>query len=204
MKKHSMITYRLHRSVKPSEVLAAMEAIVAKHSLRYAERLLETKVFLFEYEFEGKLHSNREKNAVNAILKRYPILKSFYRQAGDHLLIGNFSDADFSSLGEIDHSIIDDIVKKIPRPYSVNALHLIYSGVSWDESDSDRVKMGCARGEDSHPIGNYVWYERSSYGDEKHSYVYFAAYDEKTESMRKLFLDFAELIPGTYEGTELR
>ena len=202
MKKHSVITYRLHKNVKPSEVLAAMEAIGAKHSLGYAECLFAIKVLVLEYEFEGNLHSNREKNAINTILKRYPMLEPFYRRVGDHLSIGNFTEADFSFMGEIDHGIIGEIVNKVPRPYSVNTLHLIYSGVSWD-GNRDVVKIDYACGEDSHPTGNYVWYERSSYGYEKHSYVYFAADDNKTESMRQLFLDFAELIPGQYEGTEM-
>ena len=54
------------------------------------------------------------------------------------------------------------------------------------------------------PIGNYILYERESYGSEKHSYIHFSADSLKSDRMRELFLEFTKIIPGKYEGTEVK
>ncbi len=91
--------------------------------------------------------------------------------------------------------------KKIPRPYAVNNLELIFSDVAWrDGFESERMSsddFGC-------PRGSYVYYTRSKYGYEKHSYIHFAAVGDEIETMRTVFFEFAKQVPGKYEGTEIK
>ena len=79
MKKYNIITYRLKQNTKPCDVLETLEALFKKHSAFFTECLFRANVLICEYEFDGKLHSNRNRNAVNTLLKRYPELKDCYR-----------------------------------------------------------------------------------------------------------------------------
>lgn len=211
MKKYNIITYRLKQNTKPCDVLETLEALLKKHSAFFTECLFRVDVMICEYEFDGKHHSNKSRNAVNTLLRRYPELKDYYRciqiekdytNFSETVCIDNFSDDDFLYRGEIKYDLIRDIVNKIPKPYGVSDLELIYNGLNFGERDakSEKIKRS-ASGFDA-PVGNYIWYNRSSYGYEKNSIILFAIDDENLENMRKLFFELAEMLPGKYEGTE--
>ena len=51
--KRYCITYKLHKSVKPGNVLAEMESLMQKYSARYQNCLFKAEVLLYEFEFEG-------------------------------------------------------------------------------------------------------------------------------------------------------
>ena len=211
VKKYNVILYRLNRSTTPTAVLEALEALISKHSVHYSECLLNITACICELEHEGKLRSNRNRNAINAILKRHPELKDYYHSTRnqqengyftENIVISNFSFDDFLSNGEIRYDLIRDLVKQIPRPYGVNDLDLIYNGVSFGKKDMESAKIKPSESGFDSPVGNYIWYERSKYGDEKHSHVTFSADDDNLALMRKFFFEFAETVPGKYEGTE--
>ena len=210
-RKYTVINYRLNRKAKPRDVLTALEALIKKHALFYSECLFKVNALIYEFEHEGKLHSNRNKNAIYTILKRYPELKNYYTCTGKgisssgipmEVSIENFSIDEYFCTGKIEHNLICDIIKNVPRPYSVNDLELIYNGVGFGEKNVERAKIRHPEGEFDSPVGNYIYYSRSAYGDERHATVSFAIDDENLDSMRKLFFEFAEIIPGKYEGTE--
>ena len=211
MKKYNIITYRLKPNTKPCDVLETLEALLEKHSAFFSECLFRAGVMICEYEFDGKIHSNRNRNAVNTLLKRYPELKDCYRYIKrekdgtnfrEDVCIDNFSDEDFLCRGEIKYDLIRNIVNKVPKPYGVSDLELIYNGLSFGErnAESEKIKRSASRFDA--PVGNYIWYNRSSYGSEKHSYILFAIDEENLENMRKLFFELAEMLHGKYEGTE--
>lgn len=211
MEKYNVICYRLNRNTNPIVVLEVLEALLKKHSVFYTECLFRINVSICEYEYDGKLHSNRNKNAVNTLLKRYPELEDYYKyireeksrfDISEHVCIGNFSYDNFSCTGEIEYILVRDIVQSVPRPYSVNNLDLIYNGISFGIKDINSAKIRQSENGWDSPVGNYIWYDRSSYGSEKHSYIRFAISEENLDSMRKLFFELAEKLPGKYEGTE--
>ena len=78
---YSVITYRLKRTVKPAEVLDALEALLDRHSMGFGECLFRVQVYLSEFEHEGKLHTNRNRNAIKTLLKRHPELEAFIMRA---------------------------------------------------------------------------------------------------------------------------
>lgn len=207
---YNVITYRLKRTVKPVEVLDALETLLDRHSMGFGECLFRVQVYLCEFEHEGKLHTNRNRNAIKTLLKRHPELEAFHHCSHTETegsivfgseSMGNFSPYDGTWEGMIPYDLIRDIVRQVPRPYSVNELTLIYHGIGREgEPRLDGRMERSSDGERS--VGNYIWYERAHLGDEKHSYIYFSMDLEKAEAMRRLFFDFAEIIPGTYEGTE--
>ena len=210
-RKYTVINYRLNRKAKPRDVLTALEALIKKHALFYSECLFKVNALIYEFEHEGKLHSNRNKNAIHTILKRHSELKDYYgykseEMSSSHIredmFIENFSIDEYFCTGKIEHNLICDIIKNVPRPYSVNDLELIYNGVGFGEKNAERAKIRHPEGEFDSPVGNYIYYSRSAYGDERHATVSFAIDDENLDSMRKLFFEFAEIIPGKYEGTE--
>ena len=212
-KKYNIICYKLNKSVKPADVLGKLEALIEKYSAYYSECLLELGIWICELEHEGKFYSNRDKNAIKTILKWHPELELFYKynceqknvnDVFEEVLITNYSFEDFSCAGEIEYSLIRHILNKIPRPYGVNNLELIYNGISFKTQDNEGAKISHSKSGFDCPVGNYIWYSRSKHGDEKHSYVYFSIDDENLATMRKLFLEFAETISGKYEGTEYR
>lgn len=213
MKKYNIMTYRLNKSVKPSEILTAMESLMQKYSVQYQNCLFKADVSLVEYESDGKVHSNRTKNAILSICKRYSEVVPFFQHIGkdkgegcidEELSISNFSETDYLQRGTIDYSIIHEIVTKIPRPYGVNYLELIFDSVSFAKESKEIGHIKPSTSGFGLPVGNYILYERFSYGSEKHSYIYFSAEDTILNDMKKLFFEFAEKIPGKYEGTEIQ
>lgn len=84
----------------------------------------------------------------------------------------------------------------------MNDLELIYNGISFKMQDNESAKISHSKSGFDCPVGNYIWYSRSKYGDEKHSYVYFSIEGENLDTMKKLFLEFAETTLGKYECTE--
>ena len=211
--KRYCITYKLHKSVKPGNVLAEMESLMQKYSARYQNCLFKAEVLLYEFEFEGKIHSNKTKNAITSICKKHPSIVPFFKHiqnnkgdghVDEKFSISNFSEADHLLTGIIDYSIINEIVTKIPRSYSINDLELIFDGIifSKDTNKYDPIKSISSKMDFS--IGNYISYERSVYGSEHHSYIHFSSNDAGLDDIRRLFYDFAEIIPGKYEGTEIQ
>lgn len=180
------------------------------YTVKCSEHLFDVNISVFEIEHEGKLHSNRNRNAIKTLLKRYPELAAFYREQQkesggmlhEDVSIANFSLSDYTSLGHIAYDRIREVVKGVPRPYGVTDLHLIYSGISFGESDSKSVKITPSKKKFGTPAGSYIAYERTHYGSEMHAYVSFSIGEEHLETMRKLFFEFAERIPGKYDGTE--
>lgn len=209
--KHYVITYRIKRSVKPARILEALEALMEKHSVYYDECLFRVQVSICEFEHEGKLHTNRNRNAIRTLVKQHPELEAFHQYSclpqNQGLVIGkesvgNVSLEDFSRAGIIPYELIRDTVRGVPRPYGVNELALMYRGIDFmgseDRSRHERLLECGSETAD----GNYMYYERSNNGDEKHSFVYFSMEKEDQDALRKLFFEFAEMIPGVYEGTE--
>ena len=78
MKKYNIINYRLKASVKPIDVLRELEQLLKKHNATYLENLLNLEVLFIEIEYSGKLHSNRQRNAILTILKHHPELNAFF------------------------------------------------------------------------------------------------------------------------------
>ena len=205
-----VISYKIKKTVKPAEVLDALETLLDRHSMGFGACLFRVQVYLCELEHEGKLHTNRNRNAVKTLLKQHPELEAFHHVSHaetegsiviGHESVGNFSPCDGAWEGMIPYDLIRDTVRQVPRPYDVNELTLVYYGIGREgEPRLDGRMERSSDGERS--VGNYVWYERSRLGDEKHSYIYFSMESTKAEAMRRLFFDFAEIIPGTYEGTE--
>ncbi len=211
MKKYNIINYRLNKSVKPIDVLRKIERLKQIHDVHYLECFVKLEVSIMEFEHEGKLHSNRNRNAILTILKHYPEFNDFFEHkkhidemglVGERLTIQNFAEETFSLYGNVEYTLIKEIAEKIPRPYSLNYFEVIFSGISFGASSDqiDNVKPS-SNGFDS-PVGNYIMYWRSNYGSEKHSHIHFSVDDDNVESMRSIFFEFAENIGGKYEGTE--
>ena len=211
MKKYNIINYRLKASVKPIDVLRELEQLLKKHNATYLENLLNLEVLIIETEYSGKLHSNRQRNAILTILKHHPELNAFFEEkkqdsedgfTKEVLTIRNYSEQSLLSCGNADFSLIKQIAEKIPKPYSVNRLEIIFNGIGFEKTITQHCVMKPSHSGFDSPVGNYISYSREKYGDEKHSYIQFSANDESLESMRSLFLDFSEAIAGKYEGTE--
>ena len=205
-----VISYKIKKTVKPAEVLDALETLLDRHSMGFGACLFRVQVYLCEFEHEGKLHSNRNRNAVKTLLKRHPELEAFHHCShteteGSIVIgresVGNFSPCDGAWEGMIPYDLIRDTVRQVPRPYGVNELTLVYHGIGGEGEPGHDGRMEMSS-DGERFVGNYVWYERAHHGDEKHSYIYFSMESEKMETMRQLFFDFAKIIPGTYEGTE--
>lgn len=207
---YHVISYKIGKTVKPAEVLDALETLLERHSMGFGECLFRAQVILCAFEHEGKLHTNRNRNAVKTLLKRQPELEAFHHESQTETeegfvmgreSVGNFSPSDGTWEGVVPYDLIRDIVRQVPRPYGVNELTLIYHGIG--REGEPRLDGRMERSSDGEiPVGNYIWYERAHHGDEKHSYIYFSMDSEKAEAMRRLFFDLAEIVPGTYEGTE--
>ncbi len=212
MKEYVVITYRLKKSVNPDLVLQAIEEIMQNRDVHYQNCLFEMSVSIIEYEYEGVFHSNRNKNAILSICKKYPAFEAFFEHikidkgeghTDEDLCLRNFSDEDYSQKGKIEYSVIREVITKIPRPYSVNSLELIFDAIQFTkENYQERIRM--PKNGFGSPVGNYIFYDRSVYGSEKHSYVSFAAEKATADEMRKLFFEFADKVPGKYEGTEIQ
>ncbi|MBR6514420.1 MAG: hypothetical protein IKT46_06275 [Clostridia bacterium] len=210
-KKYNIITYKLTRKINPAEVIDRLDSLIEKYNVFFCDCLMNLLVYIIEFEYEGKLYSNRNRNAVKTILKRHPELEQFYKHTAEDrgggiinetLFIRNFSSEDFACTGEIEYSLISDIAKKVPRPYGVNDLEVVYSGISFDSPDSKSAKI--CQNRHGYAVGNYIGYCRERAGNEKHSYITFSADDENIELMRKLFFEFADTVPGKYIGTVIQ
>ncbi len=206
MNKYIVIEYRLTRKVTPSAVLEALESLFNTQPLFYAECLFEINVGLYELEHEGKLHTNKKRNTVNTLLKRYPELANFYRCTPTEssfieatASISNLSPDDFSCSGDIAYRVIRDIVTNVPRPYAADELSLVFNGIHFDSNDAPGTKIHPAT-DGGAAVGNFIEYFRTSYGSEKHSYVIFAADADKIDHLRQFFFAFAEKVPGKYMG----
>ena len=211
MKKYNIINYRLNKSVKPIDALQELEHLMCKNNANYLECFIKLEVSIVEFEHDGKLHSNRNKNAILTILKRYPVLECFFKHKSfvdedgfvrEYLAIQNFTEDTFALCGKVEYSLIKEIVEKIPRPYNVNDLEIIFNGTCLDDNTGQICKMKSSSNGFDSPIGNYILYGRTNYGSEKHSYIQFSADDDNVESMRSIFFEFAKSIGGKYEGTE--
>ena len=208
---YHVISYRIKKTVKPVEVLDALETLLDRHSMGFGECLFRVQVYLCEFEHKGKTHTNRNRNAIQALLKQHPELEAFHHCSHTETeegfvmgreSVGNFSPCDGTWEGMIPYDLIRDIIRKVPQPYGVNELTLVYHGIGGKGTNSPGGRMKMSIDGSERPVGNYIYYERAHHGDEKHSYIYFSMESEKMDTMRRLFFDFAEIIPGTYEGTE--
>ena len=210
--KYNIITYKLNKNVKPDEILRAVNVLMQEFSAQYQNCLFRAISLIGEYEHDGVLHSNKTQNAVVRICKSYPHLNAFLKQTSkdkgeghidDELSICNFSDVDYSETGKMDPSTIFEIASKIPRPYNPNNVEIILDGICFSQLDQMTTILPSENGFGL-PVGNYILYERESYGSEKHSYIHFSADNLKSDRMRELFLEFTKIIPGKYEGTEVK
>ena len=211
MNEYTMITYRLNRSVKPTVVLQAIEEIMQIQGACYHNCLFKMNVLINEYEFEGTIHSNRRRNAVLSICKANPAFEDFCEYTKEDkgegyiredLCISNFSDTDYSPKGTIEYPVLREVITQIPRPYGVSDLELIFNDVCFsNEEYGDFIRP--SQNSFGSPIGNYIRYNRSVYGDEKHSHVFFTAAKALIGDMRGFFFDFSQRVPGKYEGVEL-
>ena len=190
-----------------------IENLLQNHSAQYQCCLFKAGISIVEYEFEGEFHSNRKKNAILNICQKHPTVLPFFQhvkhdKGEDHideeLSISNFSKTDYLQKGMIDDSIIRAIVTKIPRPYGINHLELIFDDVRFGTKPRNNGHIKPPECGFGLPCGNYVRYERYIYGSEKHSYIYFSADDQMHDDMRHLFFEFAARIPGKYESTEIQ
>lgn len=212
MEEYTTIVYRLNKSVRPSLVLQTIEELMRNYGLHYQNCLFDMRVTINEFEFEGVLHSNRRRNAVLSICKKYPDLEAFFAYSKEDqgegnfyedFSIRNFSEIDYAPQKTAEYAVIRDVVEKIPRPYAVNSLELIFSGTHVAE---DRNADGIRPSQSGFgpPVGNYILYNREVFGDEKHSYISFSADHKNIEELRKLFFDFAQSVPGRYEGVNIQ
>ena len=210
MKEYKIINYKINRSVKPINVLQELERLMCKNNANYLECFIKLEISIVEFEHEGKLHSNRNKNAILTILKHYPELNEFFIRKNDidedgfereTLTIKNFNEETFSLIGKMEYPLIKAITEKIPRPYSVNDLEIIFNGIAFSSCADSQYKKNPTLDGFGSPIGSYISYSRTSYGSEKHSFIQFSA-DDNVESMRSIFFEFAKNVGGKYEGTE--
>lgn len=210
---YSIITYKLNNNVTPNDIIIAVRDLMQKYSLQHKKCLSKVSSCIVEYEINGVLHSNRNKNAVAKICKAYPQLNAFLKQTSkekgeghidEEMSICNFSDVDYSEIGEIDHSAIFEIVSKIPRPYNPNNVEIIFDGISFSQSDESIIGIAPPVNGFGLPIGNYILYERNLHGSEKHSYIYFSADSLTVDRMREMFFEFSKIVPCKYEATEVK
>ena len=60
-------------------MLQELEHLMQLYNVIYLECFIKLEVSIIEFEHEEKLHSNRNKNAILTILKRYPMLECFFK-----------------------------------------------------------------------------------------------------------------------------
>ena len=210
MSKTVINSYCIDKAINPIEVLCTIEELLEKHKISYKNCFWNISCSIIEYEFEGKIHSNRNKNAILSICKNHPTMSRFLHSIrkddgegniSEQFCLRNFDEDTFSLMEEAQYSFISDIVKKVPRPYAVNDLELIFSDIAWSQ-DTPLIKM--ENSDFGYPKGNYIYYERTKYGDEKHSYIHFAADERVAEVMKAFAFDFCQSVKCKYEGTEIQ
>jgi hypothetical protein len=210
---YSIITYKTNKNVRPNDIVVAISDLMKKYSVYHKKCLFKASDSIVEYELDGVFHSNRNKNSVARICKAYPQLNAFLKQTAiekdegridEETSICNFCDVNYSETGKIDDSAILEIASKIPRPYNPNHVEIIYDGISLSQSNQSVSGIAPPINGFGLPVGNYILYERDSYGSEKHSYIHFSADSLTIDHMREMFLEFTKTIPGKYEGTEIK
>jgi hypothetical protein len=186
-----------------------------KYSVSYTQLFWKLSSVIIEFEQEGVIHSNRENNAVSRLCRKYPQLVPLMThscinqgegQVKEELCISNRDQSDYLADDAIDESMIRAVLEKIPRPYGVNDLEVVFDGVRFSPSIHTVCGMRNQKDEYGAPIGCYISYSRSSYGDEKHSYLELAVEYENEmilEAFRNFFFDFAKQVNGQYEGTQI-
>ena len=210
---YRIITYKINKNVKPNDVAITINNLMQKYSLYHKKCLFKVSDSIIEYELDGVFHSNRNKNSVARICKAYPQLDAFLKQTAikkdeghtdEEISICNFFNVNYSETGKIDDSAILEIASKIPRPYNPNHVEIIYDGIFLSQSNQSVGGIAPPINGLGMPVGNYILYERDSYGSEKHSYIHFSADSLTIDCMREMFFEFTKTIPGKYEGTEVK
>lgn len=210
MSKTIINTYRIDKAITPNEVLCTIEELIKKHKICIEKCLWNISCSIIEYEFEGKIHSNRNKNAILSICKKYPIFDNYREDIKfddgegnilEAVCLRNYSENTFDIRGMVEYPLISDIMKKVPRLYAVNNLELIFSDIAWSKDTSltklEAVDFGC-------PRGNYIYYTREKHGDEKHSYIYFAANERDADIIKAFSFDFANSVKCKYIEQEVK
>jgi hypothetical protein len=100
--------------------------------------------------------------------------------------------------------VIFEIAGKIPRTYQPNHLELLLDGLTFSKSARPVPAIAPPEGGEGLPLGQYILYERDSYGAEKHAYLCFSAEASAMEDMRQLFFEFARMVPGQYVETQVK
>ena len=210
MSKTVINTYRIDKAITPNEVLCTIEELIKKHKISYQKCLWNISCSIIEYEFEGKIHSNRHKNAILSICKKYPIFENYREDIKsddgegnilEAVCLRNYSENTFDIRGTVEYPLISSIIKKVPRPYAVNDLELIFSDIAWSKDTAltklEAVDFGC-------PRGNYIYYTREKHGDEKHSYIHFAADERDAEIIKAFAFDFVNSVKCKYIGIDVK
>ena len=118
---YHVISYRIKKTVKPVEVLDALETLLDRYSMGFGECLFRVQVYLCEFEHKGKTHTNRNRNAIQALLKQHPELEAFHHcshtETEGSIVIGsesmgNFSPCDGTWEGMIPYDLIRDTVRQ--------------------------------------------------------------------------------------------
>jgi hypothetical protein len=109
------------------------------------------------------------------ILKHHPELNAFFEDkkqdsedgfTKEVLTIRNYSEQSLLSCGNADFSLIKQIAEKIPKPYSVNRLEIIFNGIGFEKTITQHCVMKPSHSGFDSPVGNYISYSREKYGDE--------------------------------------
>lgn len=217
-RKTEIITRRLKRNPPPSQVIGVLDELFAKHSVSYQRFLWKLSSLTVEFEHEGVLHSDPLRNQIEEICRKYPMLKKHMshdrtkrgegRMCEEIFRLCNFREEDLVCDDTESEGIVREILGKIPQTYTLNEVEIFLDGVDFLNTGKE---IPCLRRPESGfgaCLGSYIYYSRSVYGTERHSYVQLAF--EHTEEgkdydmFRKFCFDFAELIPGSYDGTEIQ
>ena len=79
MSKTVINTYRVDKAITPNEVLCTIEELIKKHKISCQKCLWNISCSIIEYELEGKIHSNRNKNAILSICKKISYFRKLQR-----------------------------------------------------------------------------------------------------------------------------
>ncbi len=207
-----VITRRLTRKVNPVQVIEAIYDCLKEFRLEYTNCLWELSCSILEYtEDDGKFHSNRKTNGIERILKQYPQLVEYkttkIKNDKEDIQITNFDfyNSYLPNDNNCFESCIVEVLGQVPKPFSLSDINFIVDGVTFrnkqiselTQTDSTFPKL----------FGSYIWYYRTVYGDEKHSYISIATeFDDFYENLnvfRQFHFAIAEKLPSKYLGTEI-
>lgn len=188
-RKYMLQTYRLTWSEKPKDVLSKISDFITQNDLSYQKRYWNLTEYITEFEFDGKFHSNRTRNSVTRLCKKYPELLRFRQDeiqlhefgVNENLILCNYSkDGRVIDSGKKIDDLIYDVCLKVPVNYSFIDTEYGFEGLDFfgikplhqskvscnpdDESDYQRLDM----------YGSYIYYSRQSCGSEKHQYLCLA------------------------------